>query len=119
VLRDLFPAVVDGGRVPALELEEVVVWDAGHDSMQCDGLGGCFSEALTFSTLNKFSFTSLVRKPTLTLNAATGMITGTITEPAGKVRKIQAALCNSAGQSYLAGYVTGTKRNIACTVTVP
>jgi hypothetical protein len=82
-------------------------------------IAGSFSEALTFSTLNKFSFISLVRKPTLTLNATTGMITGTITEPAGKVRKIQAALCNSAGQSYLAGYVTGTKRNIACTVTVP
>jgi hypothetical protein len=79
-------------------------------------LAGNVMEGLTLSTANKFTFNSLVRKPSLVLNITTGVVTGSITEPAGKKRTIKGVLTRDAGVPVLRGYVSGFTRNIAMKV---
>ncbi len=76
-----------------------------------------FSESLTLSTANKFNFVSLLRKPGLTLTTASGLVSGTITEPAGKARAIKGVLTQVNGLPLLRGYVVGAKRNLYFDVT--
>jgi hypothetical protein len=75
------------------------------------------TEGLTLSATNKFTFDSKVRKPALTVNVSTGLVTGSITEPAGKKRTIKAVLTLKTGVPTLRGTVSGVKRNLALSVT--
>lgn len=76
-----------------------------------------FSEPLQFGTDNRFSFGSLVRKPVLKLNPKTGLVTGSITEPATKTRKIYGILAHDSGVPRIHGLVTGTTRTGRFSVT--
>jgi hypothetical protein len=53
---------------------------------------GAVSENLTLSTRNTFTFASATRKPSLKLNAKSGLVSGSITEPAGRKRKLTGVL---------------------------
>lgn len=75
-------------------------------------LGGDITESLTFTVTNKFVFNSLTRKPVLTLNTATGLVTGSITAPPLKKRTIKGVLYRFGGGAYLRGHVTGTAKNL-------
>jgi hypothetical protein len=80
-------------------------------------LGGNISEGLTLSLLNKFAFSSLIRKPALTLNPATGAVSGSITAPPLKKRTIKGILSRNQGIVTMRGYVTGTAQNLRFEVT--
>lgn len=80
-------------------------------------LGGNLNENLSFSANNKFIFTSATNKPVLTLNTTTGLITGSITEPGGKKRTLNAVLTKIEGTPTLAGHLVGTTRTLSLTVT--
>lgn len=58
---------------------------AGVGKLRVTAAGGeiaaNFDEALTLSPANKVAFGSALRKPALALNPATGLVTGSITEP--------------------------------------
>lgn len=81
-----------------------------------------FDEALTLSTTHKFAFASAVRKPSLTLNPATGLVTGSITEPfAGTPlvplkRTIKGVLSRNNGTVRLYGFASGKTRSQAIQV---
>lgn len=74
-------------------------------------------ENLVFSATNLFSFTNAGRSPKLKLNTATGLVTGSIVEPAGTPRKLVGALYDANGTPRLRGFVSGTKRTAFFTVT--
>lgn len=71
---------------------------------------GSFDENLTLSTANKFIFASATRKPSLKLNVKTGIVTGSVSEPATKKRAIKGVLTEYLGATYLQGNVSGTGR---------
>ncbi len=74
-----------------------------------------FEEPLNFGTNNKFIFTSAVRKPALTLNSATGIITGAITAPAGPPaikRAFKGILVRNGASAYGYGHFTGKTQNV-------
>lgn len=86
--------------------------------MSAGEIANNINKALLFSTLNKFTFASpLPHKPVLTLNTATGLVTGTIIEPAGKTRNIRGALVMENGTPKLEGLVTGATKNVKFSVT--
>jgi hypothetical protein len=62
-----------------------------------------FEEALTFGTNNKFVFVSGIRRPTLTLNLTTGVLTGSLTEPATRKRTIRGVLFRNSALPLTAG----------------
>ncbi|GEP41126.1 hypothetical protein [Brevifollis gellanilyticus] len=75
-------------------------------------------EGLNLSIANKFIFkTPAMRKPVLTLNTTTGLVTGSIYEPAGKKRTITGALYKHNNQLFLKGQVAGTTQNVSFEVT--
>ncbi|MES2507620.1 MAG: hypothetical protein V4599_13020 [Verrucomicrobiota bacterium] len=85
-------------------------------------LGGGFMEALNFTTANKFIFSSTARKPVLTLNIATGVVTGSINAPSAppiKKRLLKGILYRTNAFTYLNGYVTGTTRNTPFQIVAP
>ncbi len=67
---------------------------------------GAFAESITFTPSNAFVFTSLTRKPALKLNPKTGLVTGSIREPAGVPRKLTGVLMSN-GPLSLRGFVSG------------
>jgi hypothetical protein len=67
---------------------------------------GVLTEMLTFSTANKFIFASAARKPVLRISAATGLVSGTITEPAGSTRVIR-GLLSMDGAYKVRGFISG------------
>jgi hypothetical protein len=77
---------------------------------------GGVTENLTLTTANKFVFASATRKPKLTLAPATGLVTGTIVEPAGLTRKLSGVLYSD-GTVRLRGLVSGSTRSAAFQVT--
>ncbi|SKA95135.1 hypothetical protein SAMN02745166_02285 [Prosthecobacter debontii] len=79
-------------------------------------LAGDVMEALTLDIKNKFVFGSLVNKPSLKLNPATGLVTGAITIPPAKKRAIKGVLTLENFVPKLRGYVTGSTRNVAMKV---
>lgn len=80
-------------------------------------LGGNVDEDLTFTEKNKFIFASAAKKPVLTLNTSTGLITGSITESGGKKRIINAVLTKIEGTATLSGHLLGNTRTLSLTVT--
>jgi hypothetical protein len=78
---------------------------------------GTFSENLTLTTGNLFAFTSAARKPKLKLNAANGLVTGSIVEPAGKVRPMRGILHIADGMTKVRGFVGGVTRTAGFRVT--
>lgn len=74
-------------------------------------------ENLVFSTANQFTFTNAGRSPKLKLNTATGLVSGTIIEPAGTPRKLVGALYDANGTPRLRGFVSGSKRTAFFSVT--
>lgn len=85
-----------------------------------DGVGGLFitnwnnelslgsvSELINLSTSNKFTFNSQVLKPVLTLNTATGQVTGSITEPGFKKRTLKGMLTSYQGITKIYGVCSG------------
>ena len=78
---------------------------------------GAVTENLTLSTANKFVFASPPRRPKLTLDPATGLVTGTIVEPAGLTRRLSGILYND-GAVRLRGLVSGSTRTAAFQVTM-
>jgi len=75
-------------------------------------LGGDVNEVLNLTTSNKFSFTSASRKPVLTLNPATGLVTGSIIAPPLKKRTLKGVIYRNGGTILLEGYVTGSAKNL-------
>lgn len=85
-------------------------------------LAATVQEGLTLSTANKTTFISTVRKPTLTINTSTGIVTGSITTTdtilgvtKPRVRSLVGLVFNDAytvGSSYLTGYATGVTKNL-------
>jgi hypothetical protein len=67
------------------------------------------TEMLIFSTANKFIFASAARKPALRLSAATGLVSGTITESTGTTRVIRGLLTKD-GAYNVRGFVGGKAR---------
>ncbi len=81
-------------------------------------IANTITKSLLLSTLNKFTFASpLPEKPLLTLNAATGLVTGTIIAPAGKTRTLRGALVMHNGTPKLEGFVSGATKNVKFSVT--
>lgn len=74
-------------------------------------------DQVNLSLKNKFTFASAAHKPVLKLNVATGRVTGSITEPGGKKRSIQAVLTLNNGTPTIRGYTTGSTRTLAFLVT--
>jgi hypothetical protein len=70
---------------------------------------GTLTKMLTFSTANKFTFASAARKPVLRLSPATGLVSGSINEPAGSTRIIRGLLSNDGGFR-VRGFVGGRAR---------
>lgn len=68
-------------------------------------------EAVTFTTKNTFTFASLTRKPTLKLNKATGMVTGSIQDDDGKKRNLTGVLYLDGMTPKLQGHVSGVTQN--------
>lgn len=72
-------------------------------------------ENVTFSTANKFVFASTTRKPVLTLNTATGLVTGSITTTdtilgatKSRVRTVRGILfLDDNGEPHIYGHATG------------
>lgn len=79
-------------------------------------LGSDISELCSFTLPGKFTFQSLTRKPTLTLNAATGVVTGSITAPPLKKRTIKAVFFQKSGEGAIEGFVTGTAKNLKMSI---
>lgn len=75
-------------------------------------LGGNIEELCSFTLPGKFTFQSLTRKPTLSLNPATGVVTGSITAPPLKKRTIKAVFFQKSGDGAIEGFVTGTAKNL-------
>lgn len=75
------------------------------------------TEALTLSTTNRFAFANAARKPSLKISVSTGVVTGSITQPSGVVRKMRGILHDDFGSLRLRGFVTGTARTAAFSVT--
>jgi hypothetical protein len=84
-------------------------------------------EGLTLSTANKVSFISAVRKPTLTVNTTTGIVTGSITTTdtilgvtKPRVRKLTGLIfndINTPSTVYLTGQASGVTKNLMFDVT--
>lgn len=75
--------------------------------------GGDINERVTLSEANKFTFSSLLRKPVLTLNPATGLVTGSIITPPGKKKRvIKGILASNDGILHIRGFITDTIRNL-------
>ncbi len=73
---------------------------------------------LTLTAANKFTFTPApANKPALTLNTATGLLTGSVTVPPGKPRALRGVLFSAMGMTYLQGTAAGTTKNIRFDVT--
>lgn len=69
------------------------------------------TEALTFTKANKFIFSSAARKPALSLDTATGLVSGSIESPAGTTRKIRGIVCDVGGGAIrVRGMVSGGTR---------
>lgn len=77
---------------------------------------GSFSELLTLTPANKFIFATAARKSALKLNVKTGVVTGSINEPAAKKRVIKGALVDGAGGLLIEGNVSGSKNTIPFTI---
>lgn len=73
---------------------------------------GSLTERLIWGETNKIVFDSPTRKPVLKLNPKTGMITGSITEPANRKRTIRGAIILNSGFVGLEGLVTGAKQTL-------
>lgn len=79
-------------------------------------------ESLTFSIANKFSFITSVRKPTLSINPSTGIVTGSITTTdtilgvtKTRVRKLNGIIFNDVNTPstvYLTGQVSGVTKTL-------
>lgn len=84
-------------------------------------------EGFTLSTANKTTFISAARKPTLTVNTSTGIVTGSITTTdtilgvtKPRVRKLTGLIFTDAytpGQVYLTGHASGVTKNVMLEVT--
>jgi hypothetical protein len=69
-------------------------------------------ENLTLSTANVIKFnTPQLRKPVLTLNKTTGLVTGSILDQAGKKRSLSGVLFRDGMTVKLKGHLTGTTYN--------
>ncbi len=91
-----------------------------HDS--AGELASPIQEGFTLSTANRCSFISPLRKPSLTINTTTGIVTGSIittdtilgvTKP--RVRKLVGLVVSdqyTPGLSYLVGHATGVTKNL-------
>ncbi len=85
-------------------------------------LAAPIQEGITFSTTNRFSFVPSVRKPTLSINPSTGIVTGSITTTdtilgitKTRVRKLTGIIfndINTPATVYLTGQVSGVTKNI-------
>ncbi len=86
----------------------------GKLSIPMDGgeLPNAITENISFDTDNKLTFTSKTRKPALTLNKSTGMVTGYILDDAGKKRSLTGVLFMDGMTPKLHGQVSGTTKNI-------
>jgi hypothetical protein len=79
-------------------------------------------ESLTFSTANKFSFIPSVRKPTLSINPSTGIVTGSITTTdtilgvtKTRLRRLSGLIFNDVNTPstiYLTGQVSGVTKTL-------
>jgi hypothetical protein len=70
-----------------------------------------FSEAVTLGIDNKFRFSNpALRRPALRVDPATGLITGSVIEPAGTRRKLRGIVARVGTTTYAYGYVSGTTR---------
>ncbi|MES2739282.1 MAG: hypothetical protein V4672_23415 [Verrucomicrobiota bacterium] len=78
-------------------------------------LPGDIEEDVTLTDKNKFVFASPVYKPVLTLNPATGLLTGSVTAN-GKKRVINAVLTKVLGVPTLGGHLIGTTTTLAIEV---
>lgn len=91
-----------------------------HDST--GELAAPIQEGITFSTTNRFSFVPSVRKPTLSINPSTGIVTGSISTTdtilgitKTRVRKLSGIIFNDSNTPatvYLTGQVSGVTKNI-------
>jgi hypothetical protein len=101
----------------ALDLLQATNGAGALTTVDAPGELGSLTEMLTFSTANKFMFTSAARKPVLKLNPATGLATGTITTAAGVVRPIRGLLLkDDFGAIRVRGFVGGKTRTADFTV---
>jgi hypothetical protein len=78
-------------------------------------LPGDIEEDVTLTDKNKFIFASPLYKPVLTLNPATGLLTGSLTAN-GKKRVINAVLTKVLGVPTLGGHLIGTTTTLAIEV---
>jgi hypothetical protein len=70
-----------------------------------------FTESLTLGTDNKFRFANpQIRHPSLRIDPATGWITGSLTEPAGKRRKLRGIVARVGSTTHAFGQVSGATR---------
>lgn len=71
-------------------------------------------ELLNLSTANRFSFVSVLKKPVLSLDTRTGMVSGSVIDGAGKKRTLFGALTLDSTSSIprLSGWASGTTQNI-------
>ena len=77
-------------------------------------------ENLTLATNNTFAFIDPVtRKPSLKLNTATGLVSGSITEPAGVKRSLRGVLSTYLGTVRLRGHAAGSTKNVYFEVVAP
>lgn len=70
-------------------------------------------ELLNFSTANRFTFVSVIKKPVLSIDTRTGWVSGSVIDGAGKKRTLFGALTldhNSVPR--LSGWASGTTQNI-------
>ncbi len=75
--------------------------------------GGDISEYLTWSDTNKLTFSSKLRKPALTINPTTGLLTGSILIPPGNKKQIiKGILAINDGLQHVRGFITGPTRNL-------
>lgn len=95
----------------------------GLGKLSVEALGGeiasNFAENLSFGTDNKFVFVSGARRPFLTLNQTTGVLTGSINEPSSRKRSLRGVLYRSIWSAITqgVGQVSGTTRTQPFTVT--
>jgi hypothetical protein len=88
---------------------QLVIYEAGGE------MANRITENVTLSTANKFTFASLVKKPSLKLNPATGLVTGSITTTdtiqgvtKARARTIRGILFkDDNGDTHIYGHATG------------
>jgi hypothetical protein len=70
-----------------------------------------FSEGLTLGIDNKIRFANpALRRPSVQIDPATGWITGSVTEPAGKRRKLRGIVARVGTTTYAYGHLSGATR---------